>query len=186
MDSQRGTASAIAAEGLRVALELDWRVASLRHFHPASRAAGAFAGVVGEALGGTLPEPLRAVEIEHPVNGARSLLAWRSLTETLLLTRSAAAFTDLEQRLSSVMDGCMVDQTGGIRVIRVEGARSAELLVRLGAPTVIAAAGEARSGRLAELQVLSASVRAGEWLLLVERVYADHLLAWIRATAADF
>jgi hypothetical protein len=95
----------------------------------------------------------------------------------------------------------MVNQTGGIQVLRVQGPRAADLMVRLGAPTAAPAAapaaaraaahvtmpspGEARSSRLAELQVLTACVHAGELLLLVERVYADHLLGWIRATAAD-
>jgi hypothetical protein len=58
-------------------------------------------------------------------------------------------------------------------------------LLRLGAATAIPTLGEARSGRLAELQVLTACVNAGEYLLLVERVYAIHLLEWIGATAAD-
>jgi hypothetical protein len=59
-------------------------------------------------------------------------------------------------------------------------------LQRLGAATAIASLGEARSGRLAELHVLTACVQSGEFLLLVERVYANHLIEWIRATVADF
>jgi hypothetical protein len=58
-------------------------------------------------------------------------------------------------------------------------------LLRLGAATAIPNLGEARSGRLAELQVLTACLVSGEVLLLVERVYANHLLEWIGATAAD-
>ena len=85
-----------------------------------------------------------------------------------------------------VPDGCMVDQTGGICVLRVQGVRAGDLLLRLGATTAVPDLGEARSGRLAELHVLTACVQAGEYLLLVERVYADHLIGWIRATAADF
>jgi hypothetical protein len=38
---------------------------------------------------------------------------------------------------------------------------------------------------LAELQVLTACLAPQEFLLLVERVYANHLLEWIGATAAD-
>jgi hypothetical protein len=45
--------------------------------------------------------------------------------------------------------------------------------------------GEALTSRLAELAVLALCVRAGEILLLVDRVYADHLWAWIRESAAD-
>jgi hypothetical protein len=58
-------------------------------------------------------------------------------------------------------------------------------LLRLGAATVIPNLGEARSGRLAELQVLTACVSPKEYLLLVERVYLNHLLEWMTATAAD-
>jgi hypothetical protein len=58
-------------------------------------------------------------------------------------------------------------------------------LLRLGATSTIPNLGEARSGRLAELQVLTACLLPGEFLLLVERVYANHLLEWIGATAAD-
>ena len=46
--------------------------------------------------------------------------------------------------------------------------------------------GEARTGRLAELTVQTISVQAGEYLLLVERVYANHLFEWMSKTAADF
>jgi hypothetical protein len=80
----------------------------------------------------------------------------------------------------------MVVQTGGIRVLRVAGSRARDLLLRLGSAQAIPALGEARTGRLAELQVLTACVQAGEYLLLVERVYANHLLEWVRATVADF
>ncbi len=56
----------------------------------------------------------------------------------------------------------------------------------MGAATAIPAPGEARSGRVAEVPVLTACVESGEFLMLVERVYADHLLGWMRATVADF
>jgi hypothetical protein len=79
----------------------------------------------------------------------------------------------------------MVDQTGGIRVVRVAGSRARDLLLRLGAATALPDLGEARTGRLAELSVLTLCVRPSEYLLLAERVYAHHLLEWIHATAAD-
>jgi hypothetical protein len=80
----------------------------------------------------------------------------------------------------------MVDQTGGIRVLRLQGRRAGDLLLRLGAATAIPGLGEARSSRLAELHVLTVCVQAGQYLLLVDRVYAKHLLDWIGATVADF
>ena len=46
--------------------------------------------------------------------------------------------------------------------------------------------GEARRSRMADVPVLALSLRAGETLLVVDRVYADHLCAWIRETLLDF
>jgi sarcosine oxidase gamma subunit len=80
----------------------------------------------------------------------------------------------------------MVDQTGGICVFRVQGERGRDLLQRLGATTAIPGLGEACGGRLAEVQVLAVCVQSGEFLLFIERVYADHLHEWMRTTAADF
>jgi hypothetical protein len=173
-------------EGLSVRDERGLQIASLRYFEPG----GSFVAAVAEFAGRPLPEPLRATQFERAAHGAHRdayfVFAWRSPTETLLLCNDKIAFTDLEQRLAAAADGCMVDQTGGICVFRVDRPRAGDLLVRLGATTAIPGLGEARSGRLAELQVLTLCVQAGEYLLLVERVYADHLIEWIGATAADF
>ena len=87
--------------------------------------------------------------------------------------------------LAAAADGCMVNQTGGILVLRARGDKTGDLLLRLGSATAIAGVGEARSGRLAELQVLTVCVQPAEYLLLVERVYANHLVDWIAATVAD-
>ena len=74
----------------------------------------------------------------------------------------------------------------GVRAWQLAGARARDVLERIGSAGSIPAPGEARTGRLAELPVLSLSVREGEFLLLVERVYSEHLLGWISETAADF
>jgi hypothetical protein len=173
---------AVEIDGLSVSDDPGLQVASLRYFDTA----GAFAGAVREIIGRPVPEPLHATQVEPPPNNAHFILAWRSPTETLLLCSDRVAFADLERRLAAAADGCMVEQTGGIRVLRVQGFRTRELFLRLGATTAIPSLGEARSGRLAEVHVLTACVQAREFLLLVERVYAAHLLEWIRATAADF
>jgi len=165
---------------LRVQRQVE--VASLRYFDTTDR----FVATVREFLGGPLPAPLHAVRVEARPSGARFILLWRSPTETLLLSYDPAALAELDERLASEGDGCMVVQTGGIRVLRVAGPKARDLLLRLGSTPAIPALGEARTGRLAELQVLSACVQAGEYLLLVERVYANHLLEWVRATVADF
>jgi sarcosine oxidase gamma subunit len=182
MDDPRSNPAAVGIDGLSISEDRGMLVASLRYFDPA----GSFAGAVREIIGRPVPKPLRATQVEHARNDAHFILAWRSPTETLLLSYDRLAFAELEERLAAATDGCMVDQTGGIRVLRVQGLRARELFLRLGAATAIPDLGEARGSRLAEVHVLTACVQAGEFLLLVERVYAPHLLEWMSATAADF
>jgi heterotetrameric sarcosine oxidase gamma subunit len=181
MDDAQGKPTAIEIDGLSVSTDRDLRIASLRYFHHAGR----FAAAVREAVGRPLPEPLRAFQVGSAAQGSYAILAWRSPTETLLLSSDRAAFDELERQLAAAPDGCMVNQTGGISILRVRGEKAGDLLLRLGAATAIPILGEARSGRLAELQVLTACLAPQEFLLLVERVYANHLLEWIGATAAD-
>ena len=172
--------ASLEIDGLSVTLELDQQIASLRYFTPS----GPFAAGVRSWLEWPLEEPLRAGHCGS-ARGADFVLAWRSPTETLLLTRNGAAFVQLAQRLATEADGCIVEQTGGMRLFRVTGLRARDLLLRLGSATSIPEVGEARPGRFAELTVLAASIRAGEYLLLVDRVYANHLFEWMSATAAD-
>ena len=179
VDDFRGTALAMDAGGLRAEAVLDVQVASLRYFGRA----GSFCGVLQETLGQPLPEPCRATVAGRD---AQIVLAWRSPTETLLLCKDRATFAELQARLAGAADGCMVDQTGGICVLRVQGRRCGDLLQRMGAATAIPGLGLARGGRLAEVHVLTACIQEGEFLLFVERVYADHLVEWMRTTAADF
>lgn len=180
MDSLRPAHSAIEAVGLSVSVDDAFLAASLRYFD----SHGGFATAVREAVGRPLPEPLRAIRAELATN-PKVTLVWRSPTETLLLCKDAQAFVQLERRLAAAADGCMVDQTGGIRVVRVRGPKTDDLLARLGENCVAPGMGEARTGRLAELQVTALRIEAGEVLLLVDRVYAEHLLEWIAVTAGD-
>ncbi len=175
------TDTAIDIDGLSVNVERDVQIASLRYF----RHTGRFAAVVRETIGRALPEPLRALRVGEAAPGMYIVLAWRSPTETLLLCNDRTAFDELERQLAPAADGSMVNQTGGIRAFRVRGSKAGELLLRLGSATAIPGLGEARSGRMAELAVLTVCVQAGEFLLLVERAYAHHLAGWLRVTAAD-
>jgi sarcosine oxidase gamma subunit len=175
-------AAVVESPGVSVTADRGLLIASLRYFDHA----GGFAAAAREAVGRALPEPLRAFQIGSATQGSYVILAWRSPTETLLLSNDRAAFEELERVLAAAPDGCLVNQTGGIDVLRARGEKAGNLLLRLGAATAIASLGEARSGRLAELQVLTVCVQPGEFLMLVERVYANHLIGWIRATAADF
>jgi hypothetical protein len=179
-DQCAGTDTAIDIDGLSVNLDRDVQIASLRYFHHTGR----FAAVVREAVGKALPEPLRALRVGE-AQGVYIVLAWRRPTETLLLCNDRTAFDELERQLAAAADGTMVNLTGGLRAFRVRGSKAGELLLRLGSATAIPSLGEARSGRTAELAVLTVCVQTGEFLLLVERAYAHHLAGWIGVTAAD-
>ncbi len=163
---------------LGVALDETVAVVTLRYF----TADGAFAAAVRAALGAGLPATQAAI------TAAGLLLAWRSPTETLALGTDAGA---LAQRLAAAPDGCCIELTGGMKLLRVAGARSADFLCRLGGSGVVPRAGQSRRGRLCDVPVQliglpgPADAAASETLLVVERVYTPHLLGWIRETLAD-
>ncbi len=166
----------IEAAGLAVRVEEGMQAATLRYF----AGNGAFAAAAREASGVALPEVLRATS----ARGGELILAWRSPTETLLLA-SEGALSDLEARVAQAADGCLVNLTGGLKVLRVRGEGIADLLCRLGGTGSIPQSGEARRSRMADVPVLALSLTAGETLLVVDRGYAVHLLRWIRETLLD-
>lgn len=165
------------ASGIAVEVVAPLHVATLRYFEPA----GPFAAAVAHIMETPLPPPLTAVAKD----AAGVILAWLRPTETLLLCETEAALADLRQRLAQVPGGHMVDLSGGVRVLRLHGARVGELLDRLGSTAVALPLNGARRGRLADVPVLALSVRAGEVLLVVDRACAGHLSGWIDATLAD-
>jgi len=185
MDSP-GSSPTILAAGLRVQLERGLHLGALRYYKSSDRASDGTAGAALRRVTGTsLPPALQASCSEHAGSGAEVTLAWRSPTETLILSAAAAPLAELKAQLCGAVDACLVDQTGGISVLRMSGERSADVVQRIGSTASLPRVGEALTSRLAELAVLALCVRAGEILLLVDRVYADHLWAWIRESAAD-
>ena len=168
--------SRIVSADLVACMEETMHVATLRYF----TRDGLVADVVRGATGMPLPAALEARE------EAQLILAWRSPTETLCVTRSATRLAELGARLAACAEGCMVELTGGLRIVRLTGLGIAELLCRLGGTASVPAPGEARRSRMADVPVLAISLRAGETLLVVDRVYLPHLLGWIRETLLDF
>jgi hypothetical protein len=168
--------SRIASADLVACVEETMQVATLRYF----TREGVVADAVRSATGMPLPEVLEARE------EAQLILAWRSPTETLCVTRSATRLAELGASLAACAEGCMVELTGGLRIVRLTGLRIADLLSRLGSTASVPVPGEARRSRIADVPVLAISLRAGETLLVVDRVYLPHLLAWIRETLLDF
>ena len=163
---------------LSVRLDDTLAVAAVRYFAPGGDFGARFLAAAGVALPGT-----RAA-----IAGAGLILAWRSPTETVCIAPSTAALLGLESHLAPPADGYLVNLTGGMRVLRLSGARVGALLSRLGTLTGAPSPGESRPARIADLPVLAVGVPGGtgEVLLLVERAYEPHLLGWIRETVADF
>jgi hypothetical protein len=157
-------------------VEETMQVATLRYFSRESEVADA----VRTETGMPLPAVLEARE------AAQLILAWRSPTETLCITRSTTRLSQLGASLAACTGGYLVELTGGLRIVRLTGLRIADLLCRLGGTASVPAPGEARRSRVADMPVLAISVRAGETLLVVDRVDLPHLLAWIRETLLDF
>jgi heterotetrameric sarcosine oxidase gamma subunit len=164
------------AKGLTVRAE-PMHAAALRYFN----AEGAFASALSAALGVVVPDVLRAL-----ADGAGEVvLAWRGPTETLLLTPSAARLAALEARLAAHGDGCLVNLSGALTVLRVLGEPAEELLCRLGGSGCVPAPGEARRARLADVPVLALGLAAADTWLVVDRTLAPHVHAWIREILLD-
>jgi heterotetrameric sarcosine oxidase gamma subunit len=170
----------IQVAGLRVVLEARLQVASLRYFDRQ----GAFAHVLQGIAGMILPDTLRALrsaeETWEPI-----ILAWRSPTETLMISAEQSLIETVQGAAATLADGCIVDQRGGALVFRASGEAVSDLFARLGGQGAGPAIGESRRTRLADVAVLALKVQPEETLLIVERSYGPHFMAAIRVTAAD-
>ena len=175
------TQFAVETSELSVRPRPDLKAGVLRYFN----AADPLPPKVLETLGQGLPAALQAVAC--PGAGSRLILAWRSPRETLVLSADTAVFDALaEGATGTAAWGCFVDQTGALTVWEVSGGRMRDLLERLGSAASVPQLGEARTSRMADLPVLALHVEAGATLLIVDRLYAEHLLGWVRDISADF
>jgi len=160
-------------------------IATIRFFDPSGEFMSGLAGRVG----GAMPGPLEALRHAGDPGGAmpdsQILLASRSPNETLLLCNQAWVLTALEDFAAGRSDGCVVNQTGAFRVWEIAGDRAPDFLARLGS-AALPALGEARMSRVAELTVMTLSVEAGSTLVLVDRLYSEHLAGWMAETQTDF
>ena len=180
--------SGVEVAGLSIRPVAPVWIASIRFFD----AAGEFVSGLAGRVGGPLPGPLqvfRYADDPGDPGGARRdsqmLLASRSPSETLLLCNQARVLAALEDFAAGRSDGCVVNQTGAYRVWDVTGNKAPDFLARLGSASV-PALGEARLSRVAELTVMSLSVEAGSTLVLVDRLYSEHLAGWMAETLTDF
>jgi hypothetical protein len=174
----------IAAAGVHVSLDRDYALAALRYFDAGLALTEPLVAALGSALA-AVPKALQAV-IASRAGAPLAILAWRGVSETLLLCRDARQLTALEAAVGPDAQSSVVDLTGAFWVWVVSGARAADLIARLGSVTAVPTLGSALGGRLAEVSVMSLCVEPGKILLIVDRLYADHLFAWMRETLADF
>ena len=149
------------------------RIASLRYYDPH----GTFAAAL-LPLGLALPRPLRCV-VAGSAAGSVDILAWRSPTETVLICDSVPRFDRLRRALPAADEGCLIDQTHGRRLIRLHGA-AARSLAHLGSGFAEIEVGAVRIGRMADVAVLACRPCAEVWLLIVDRLYLDHFIGYLK------
>ena len=171
----------IQIAGLRVILEPRLQVASLRYFDRQ----GVFAGLVHNITGMRLPDNLCALRSAEERTWEAIILAWRSPTETLMISAAPTLIETLQGAAATLPDGCIVDQRGGALVFRASGEAVADLIARLGGHGACPAIGESLRTRLADVAVLAVKVQPEETLLIVERSHGPHLMTAIRVSAAD-
>ena len=173
--------TALAARDIVVERDATVQIAALRHFD-----AETCSTRLRPLIGAALPAPLQALRAQFADGGAECILLWRSPSETWLLCAAAAPIDALRKAWADAADACVVVQTGGIVALYLSGARSADLLARLGASTSNPRPMQALTARLADVTVTLLGLQNDEVLLLLERCYADHVLGWIRETLLDF
>jgi hypothetical protein len=167
--------------GLRLSQDDDEFVASLRHFDTE----GEFLRTTSRIIGSQLPDACRIVSPVAQVNRGMTILAWRSPTETLLLCDDGSLIEQLEAATAMHVDGCVIDLTGGVQVLRAQGDSVSDLFGRAGGQATFPALGEARGSRFAGVPVLALQARRGEILLILDRVHVEHLMSWVCVVAED-
>jgi heterotetrameric sarcosine oxidase gamma subunit len=171
----------VEGSGLKVELEPRLHAASLRYFERDS----AFTRMVQAVTGLGVPRDRGAAHSADDAKESLTLLAWRSPSETTLLTTDLKLLDSLQTAAAALNDGCVVDQRGGMLVFRARGKEVANLVARTAGHGAMPAIGESRRTRLADVAVMLVKVQAEESLFVVDRIYAPHVMASIRASAAD-
>jgi sarcosine oxidase gamma subunit len=154
------------------------RIASLRYYDPC----GTFTAALS-ALQIALPEPLRCT-VARPAPGAADIFAWRSPTETIWICDSPPRFDEIKNALKEADDGYVIDQTSGRRTVQFRGPGSAKMLAQLGSGFAEIAVGASKIGRMADIAVLVCKPNEEETLLVVDRLYLEHLLGFMPLLAA--
>lgn len=164
----------------RIELEPRLHAASLRYFERD----GAFPRLVQRVTGLAVPDELRTAH-SAPATAGVTILAWRSPSETTLITSDDDLPDSLQAAAAAIHDGCIVDLRSGTLVFRARGQQVATVVARTAGHGAMPAIGDSRRARLAEVPVLLVKVQDDETLILVERIYAPHVMSVLRVSAAD-
>jgi len=130
----------VEGSGLNVELEPRWHVASLRYFERD----GAFTRMVRSVTGLDVPGDRGAVHSADVAKQSITILAWRSPSETTLLTTDPKLLDSLQTAAAALHDGCVVDQCGGILVFRARGTEVADLVAKTAGHGAMPAIGKSR------------------------------------------
>jgi len=180
MDEFADGMSPVQATNLLVTLDQLTSVASLRHFG----ADGDFARAVQDVTGLRFPKVLGIASRPSLGQGDRVMWAWRSPTEIVMLCDDNSLIKRLEGDTCLLDDGCVVDLSGAAWIVRARGPGVGDLMARMGGQNTMPRLGQACRSRLADIPVMAMQVDPVETLLLVERVYAEHLWGWIRISTS--
>ena len=169
----------LAAPGISVALDPEMSVMSLRYFEPH----GPFAAALWRCLGLQLPLEPHTIEVADP--RLPTLLAWRRPGECLLLCWDSALIESVATATVGLGDGRAINITGGVCVIRIGGPETSGLLSRIGCHDSMPAPRSSRATRIADLPVVLLRTDALDVHLLVDRVYLEHMMDWLRVSIED-
>jgi hypothetical protein len=173
------SARPMSGRSVSAAIDQGTQALSLRYFLPD----GPFADAV--RLSTELSLPIDPCTVRVTNENSPTLLVWRSPTESLLLTRHSSIIEILSSAAARLQDGCVVDLTGGTCVLSVHGTGVDDLLARIGCHGSAPPRRTVRSTRVADLPVILIRGECPDVLLLVDRVYLDHLMSWMRVTIDD-
>jgi hypothetical protein len=181
MDERGDLLKPIEVPSLHVSVVHGAHVVSLRHFDSEGQFARAVEGIIGAPLPGLLATELAT---RSPPR-YWAILAWQTPTEALLLCDDELPIEKLSAEVSALTDGCVIDQTGGMKVLRMSGEGVQSMVARISGQATYPQIGQARRGRFADVPVLALQAHPGEILLVVERLYMEHLMESIRVSAGD-
>jgi sarcosine oxidase gamma subunit len=102
-----------------------------------------------------------------------------------LLSRDSAIVEGVATATVSLGDGRAINVTGGACVVRIGGPQTDALLSRIGCHDSMPAPRSSRATRVADLSVVLVRTEGLDVHLLLDRVYLEHMMHWLRVSIDD-